>query len=129
MMTPAPYHAPQIAFVNPSVGFSDRRKSKPIGLAYIMAYLCQHGFPSTGYDFGDSEDDPVLLAEKYGLTDFDILGFSVYNESFRAAVEIASWVKKRRPDSLIVLGGPHATAVHEHIAAQYSCFDIIVRRE
>jgi len=31
--------SPTVAFVNPSVGFSDRRKSKPIGLAYIMAHL------------------------------------------------------------------------------------------
>lgn len=120
---------PRIAFINPSVGFSDRRKSKPIGLAYIMAYLRQQGYPSTGYDFGDSQDDPLVLAEKYGLADFDVLGFSVYNESFRTAVAMASWVKQRRPQALIVLGGPHATAVHEHIASSYGCFDIIVRRE
>ncbi len=122
-------HPPRIAFVNPSVGFSDRRKSKPIGLAYIMAYLRQHGYPSTGYDFGDSEDDPLLLARKYRLDDYDVIGFSVYNESFRVAAAMAAWVKERRPETLIVLGGPHATAVHEHIARRYDCFDIIVRRE
>ncbi len=83
-----------ITFVNPSVGFSDRRKSKPVGLAYLMAYVREHGFPNSGFDFGDSEDSPTLLAE-----------------------------------TLIVVGGPHATAVHEHIARTYRCFDVIVRRE
>ena len=120
---------PRIAFINPSVGFSDRRKSKPIGLAYIMAYLREHGYENSGFDFGDSEDDPLLLCERYGLDQFDVLGFSVYNESFTAAVKMATWVKQRRPDTLIVVGGPHATAVHEHIARTHDCFDVIVRRE
>ncbi|WP_221348426.1 B12-binding domain-containing radical SAM protein [Streptomyces beigongshangae] len=120
---------PAIAFVNPSVGFSDRRKSKPIGLAYIMAYLEKHGFPSSGFDFGDSEDDAVELAGTYGLDRFDVVGFSVYNESLRAAVAMAGWIKSRRPDCLIVLGGPHATAVHEHILRRHPCVDVVVRRE
>ncbi|MFS8200286.1 B12-binding domain-containing radical SAM protein [Streptomyces sp. CWNU-52B] len=120
---------PAIAFVNPSVGFSDRRKSKPIGLAYIMAYLEKSGFPSSGFDFGDSEDDAVELAALYGLDRFDVVGFSVYNESFRAAVAMAEWIKSRRPECLIVLGGPHATAVHEHILRRHLCVDVVVRRE
>ncbi|MEV2233452.1 radical SAM protein [Streptomyces phaeochromogenes] len=120
---------PAIAFVNPSVGFSDRRKSKPIGLAYIMAYLEKSGFPSSGFDFGDSEDDAVELAAHYGLDRFDVVGFSVYNESFRAAIAMAEWIKNRRPECLIVLGGPHATAVHEHILRRYPCVDVVVRRE
>jgi radical SAM superfamily enzyme YgiQ (UPF0313 family) len=119
----------KIAFVNPSVGFSDRRKSKPIGLAYIMSYLRSRGYASAGFDFGDSEDDAEWLAERYGLDRFEVLGLSVYNESFRSAVEIATWVKRRRPETLIVLGGPHATAAHEHIARSRPCFDVIVRRE
>ncbi|MET9561461.1 B12-binding domain-containing radical SAM protein [Streptomyces tauricus] len=120
---------PAIAFVNPSVGFSDRRKSKPIGLAYIMAYLEKAGFPSSGFDFGDSEDDAVELAALYGLDRFDVVGFSVYNESFRAAVAMAEWIRSRRPQCLIVLGGPHATAVHEHILRRHPCVDVVVRRE
>lgn len=120
---------PRIAFVNPSVGFSDRRKSKPIGLAYIMAYLREHGFDSCGFDFGDSEDDALALAEHYQLDRFDVVGFSVYNESFLNAVRMASWIRRRRPDTLIIVGGPHATAVHEHIARHHDCFDIVVRRE
>ncbi|WP_459247282.1 B12-binding domain-containing radical SAM protein [Streptomyces youssoufiensis] len=115
--------------MNPSVGFSDRRKSKPIGLAYLMAYLRANGFESTGFDFGDSEDDPVELAELYGLDTFDIVGFSVYNESFRATAATASWIKSRNPDCLVVLGGPHATAVHEQILRRYPCVDTVIRRE
>ncbi|MBQ0847898.1 B12-binding domain-containing radical SAM protein [Streptomyces sp. BH-SS-21] len=129
VQTPPVRTRPAIAFVNPSVGFSDRRKSKPIGLAYIMAYLEKAGFPSSGFDFGDSEDDAVELAAHYGLDRFDVVGFSVYNESFRAAVAMAEWIRSRRPECLIVLGGPHATAVHEHILRHHPCVDVVVRRE
>ena len=118
-----------VAFVNPSVGFSDRRKSKPIGLAYIMAYLRSCGHDAIGYDFGDSEDDPVELARSYGLDRYAVVGFSVYNESFLPAIAMANWIKEHRPDATIVLGGPHATAVHEHIMRTYPCVDVIVRRE
>ncbi len=120
---------PSVAFVNPSVGFSDRRKSKPIGLAYIMAFLAEHGFSSKGFDFGDSEDDAIFLAETYGLDQFDVVGFSVYNESFLQAIRMAEWVRSKRPDALIVFGGPHATAVHEHVVTKYAVVDCVVRRE
>ncbi|MGP3683522.1 B12-binding domain-containing radical SAM protein [Streptomyces sp. IBSNAI002] len=128
-MSGPPARTPGIAFVNPSVGFSDRRKAKPIGLAYIMAYLEKHGYASSGFDFGDSEDDAVELAEIYGLDRFDVVGFSVYNESFRNAVAMADWIKSRHPGCLIVLGGPHATAVHEHILTRHPSVDVVVRRE
>ena len=119
----------KIAFVNPSVGFSDRRKSKPIGLAYIMAYLRAHGVSSDGYDFGDAVDDPAALAERFRLDGYDCVGFSVYNESFLPAIAMAKWIKARNPGALILMGGPHATAVHEHIVEKYSCVDAVVRRE
>lgn len=119
----------RLAFVNPSVGFSDRRKSKPIGLAYIMAYLRSHGYTSDGYDFGDAQEDPRALAERYGLDRYNCVGFSVYNESFLPAVAMATWIKQRNPDAIVVMGGPHATAVHEHIVRTHPCVDVVVRRE
>lgn len=119
----------RIAFVNPTVGFSDRRKSKPIGLAYIMAFLKASGYASDGFDFGDSTEDPVHTAQQYGLDRYDIVGFSVYNESFGPAIEMAKWIRAQNPTVLIVMGGPHATAVHEHIVRKHECVDVIVRRE
>lgn len=120
---------PSVAFVNPSVGFSDRRKSKPIGLAYVMAYLRSRGYPSTGFDFGDSVTPTLTLAEQHALDRYDVIGLSVYNESFKQARDMAGWIKARNPGCLVVLGGPHATAVHEHILRKYDCFDVVVRRE
>ncbi|MGW0390779.1 B12-binding domain-containing radical SAM protein [Streptomyces sp. NPDC003042] len=118
-----------IALVNPSVGYSDRRKSKPIGLAYIGAYLERHGFDATGFDFGDSPVAPDALCAKHHLDRFETVGFSVYNESLDATLEHAAWVKARNPEALIVLGGPHATAVHTDILRDCPDVDVVVRRE
>jgi radical SAM superfamily enzyme YgiQ (UPF0313 family) len=122
-------NALSVAFVNPSVGYSDRRKSKPIGLAYIGAYVRQHGYYAAGFDFGDSLHRPVDLSAKHELDRFDVVGFSVYNESLSATIEHAQWIKARRPDAKIVLGGPHATAVHQQIVERYPVVDAVVRRE
>lgn len=118
-----------IALVNPSVGYSDRRKSKPIGLAYIGAYLRQHGFEATGFDFGDSPGRPAELSARHGLDAFSLVGFSVYNESLDATLEHAAWLKRRNPAACVVLGGPHATAVHDGIMRECPDVDAVVRRE
>lgn len=120
---------PPIALVNPSVGYSDRRKSKPIGLAYIGAYLRAHGFDADGFDFGDSEVAPVELSRRHRLDRYEMVGFSVYNESLRATLEHAAWIKRANPDAVVILGGPHATAVHEKLLVSSPLVDAVVRRE
>jgi radical SAM superfamily enzyme YgiQ (UPF0313 family) len=119
----------RIALVNPSVGYSDRRKSKPIGLAYVGTYLRSRGHEVVGFDFGDSPTSPRELSTEHALDAFAVVGFSVYNESLAPTIEHARWIKERNPAALIVLGGPHATAVHEEIITRYDCVDAVVRRE
>ncbi len=119
----------RIALVNPSVGYSDRRKSKPIGLAYVGAYLRARGHDVVGFDFGDSTEAPAVLNALHGLDGFELIGFSVYNESLVTAIEHARWIKERHPAAFIIFGGPHATATHEEILDRYGCVDAVVRRE
>ncbi|WP_067457805.1 B12-binding domain-containing radical SAM protein [Actinomadura macra] len=119
----------RIALLNPSVGFSDRRKSIPIGLAYIMAFLESAGHPSTGFDFGDSTTSAGELVEQYQLWNYDLLGMSVYNESFHVALDMAREIKRRNPSCFIVMGGPQATATHEAIIRGHREIDGVVRKE
>ncbi|QXJ20503.1 radical SAM protein [Actinomadura graeca] len=119
----------RIALLNPSVGFSDRRKSIPIGLAYIMAFLESEGHPSTGFDFGDSTAGAAELVERYRLWDHDLLGMSVYNESFGVAADMAREIKRRNPSCFIVMGGPQATATHHAIIRGHPEIDGVVRKE
>jgi len=119
----------KIAFVNPSVGFSERRKSVPIGLAYIMAYLEAKGYQSDGYDFGDSTTPPAELVRKYELWKYDLVGLSVYNESFHITMRMAEEIKFLNPASFILTGGPQATATHETIMSDWKLIDGVIRKE
>jgi radical SAM superfamily enzyme YgiQ (UPF0313 family) len=118
------------AFVNPSIGFApDRRRSIPIGLAYIMAFLQAQGYASEGFDFGDSQTDPSALVDRYRLHAYPLVGFSVYNESFGPAMEMAERIKQLGEHSFVVLGGPQATATHDAILKRYPSVDGVIRRE
>jgi radical SAM superfamily enzyme YgiQ (UPF0313 family) len=119
-----------VAFVNPSVGFAPgRRRSIPVGLAYIMAFLRAHGHLSEGFDFGDSLTEPGALVDIYGLHTYPLVGFSVYNESFLPTMEMTDRIKQLSPRTFTVLGGPQATATHDTILAHYPSIDGVIRRE
>ncbi len=116
------------ALVNPTVGFA-RRRSIPVGLAYIIAFLRAHGHVVDGFDFGDSTTAPADLVDQYDLHRYPLVGFSTYNESFFAAIEMARRIKHLNPKSYVVLGGPQATARHDAILRAFPCVDGVIRRE
>lgn len=118
----------RIAFVNPTVGPA-RRRTVPVGLAYIISFLQAHGHASDGFDFGDSASAPVDLVQKYQLHEYALVGFSIYNESFFPAIEMANCIKRLDPNTFIVFGGPQATARHDAILARHPSVDGVIRRE
>lgn len=59
----------------------------------------------------------------------DVVGFTALGCNFICVVRIAQEVRKARPELPILLGGPHATVVHEEVAAAFPCFDVVVRNE
>ncbi|MCW2937031.1 MAG: radical protein [Actinomycetia bacterium] len=119
----------KVAFVNPSVGFGDDRRSIPVGLAYIMAYLRSNGYESTGFDFADSTAAPEDLVVRHDLWRNDVVGLSVYTDSFHTALRMAAEIKRRNSGSYVVMGGPQATATHESIVRDRPCIDAVIRRE
>ena len=59
----------------------------------------------------------------------DVLGFTALGCNFICVCKVASYVKSEKPDLPIILGGPHATILHEAILKKFQCFDIVVRHE
>jgi anaerobic magnesium-protoporphyrin IX monomethyl ester cyclase len=119
----------RLAFVNASVGGTERRKSEPIGLSYIMSYLAANGISSDGFDFGDAHESPEQLVKTYAIADYDLVGISVYNESFSWTMELVNAIKNVDSAAFIVLGGPQATATHSEILESFANVDAVVRRE
>jgi len=59
----------------------------------------------------------------------DAIGFTALGCNFIAVVKIAQCVKQRRPETLVLLGGPHPTVLESQIMNRFSEFDLLVRGE
>lgn len=59
----------------------------------------------------------------------DAVGFTTLGCSFIFAVNVAACLKRAEPDLPIMLGGPHATMLHQEILARFAQFDLVARHE
>ncbi|HEV7878742.1 B12-binding domain-containing radical SAM protein [Bradyrhizobium sp.] len=57
------------------------------------------------------------------------VGFTALGCNFHCVVKIARHLKHLEPELPILLGGPHATILHEEILTRFAEFDIVVRNE
>lgn len=61
--------------------------------------------------------------------DPDVVGFTSLGANFICTLQVAAYVKRNRPLTPVLLGGPHATILHREILSQFPVFDVIVRHE
>lgn len=111
----------KIALINPPLEDSlssakDRRKrafletGAPLGIAYIAAILEKNGYQVRMFDC-------VVRAPQSELTDFlkkekpDIVGITAMSLAFGAAKMIAGNIRDILPRAVIVIGGPHVSAL------------------
>jgi hypothetical protein len=64
-----------------------------------------------------------------GLVGADIVGFSTYVWNGRISLEIARRLKERRPETLIVFGGPHVPDKPEAFLRENRFVDLVVHNE
>ena len=117
--------------------------ASPIGLLYIARYLNENGINAKVYnadyegEFMPKEADLSKRHEKYlrNLYDPDaklwkiirqvikkyspkIIGISSVTSSYISALNIVKIIKKELPDTKVILGGPHVTALPEKAASE-----------
>ncbi|MEI6058803.1 MAG: radical SAM protein, partial [archaeon] len=107
----------RILLINPSsrrkFGGSEKVSSiiHPLGLAYLAAVVRKEGY---GVKILDAEaldltDDEILKAiESYNPS---VIGLGVKTPSINMVFGLCSRIKENFPDKIIVLGGPHPTAL------------------
>jgi anaerobic magnesium-protoporphyrin IX monomethyl ester cyclase len=105
----------------------------PIGIGYLAAVMEREGFPFKIIDEQVEEDTFEKIAE-YVTSPYlpvmhpYIFAFSVLTASYKVAVETAKKVKEIYPDSKIIFGGPHPSALPEEVL-QHEWIDIVVKGE
>lgn len=119
-----------ICLVKPSAGRYEKIGFRmPLGLLYIATYLKKHNIESKIVDTRVNDKWQKELTQTLGKTDQDIVGITcMIGPEVRNALNIAKFIKEKRPNTTIVIGGTHPSLVPEE-ALKMPCIDIVVRDE
>jgi radical SAM superfamily enzyme YgiQ (UPF0313 family) len=99
----------------------------PVGLLAIAAYLEKKGYDVTLANFskmGYRKALGCILEIKP-----DVIGLSLFTHNRVETLKLVKEVKKALPETIIVLGGPHATFLAEEIIKRYRGVDYIIQGE
>jgi len=100
----------------------------PAGLAYLSEFLETMGVETRFLDFAAT---PSRRRLERALADFapDIVGVSMFSYRYRVAYELATLIKKLRPEALTIAGGPHVSTYRERVLTACPALDLGVTRE
>ncbi len=103
-------------------------KQIPLGLFYLAAFVRQRGWRVGALDAEALELSYEHILRVLAEGDFDVLGISATTVAFHRALELANAVKVARPQTVIVIGGPHVSTQPEH-PLRFEAFDYCIRNE
>ncbi len=101
----------------------------PLGLAYIAAFLREKKFSVDIIDgtVGNLSEKEIL--EKIKKQQPKVIGFSAMTFTFPRMALFSKKIRKNFPDTLILIGGHHATLLPEQVLLENSHFDLVVYGE
>ena len=121
--------AGDLALVNVPYGGRDVGQSmRPLGLSYLGAFVSRRGIKTQGFDFSDASLSPREIVARY-LSGYPIVGLSFYNVNAKLGYQLATEIKLSNPQCIVIVGGPHVSAVHSSLLVEQQSIDIIVRSE
>ncbi len=103
--------------------------SVPVGIGCLIAFLERDHIKVRFID--EQVEDNVLGAVSEYVKDMQkpyIFGFSVLTAAFKSAILLSQELKSRYPDSVIVFGGIHPTALPDDVLA-YKHINAVIRGE
>jgi radical SAM superfamily enzyme YgiQ (UPF0313 family) len=114
----------------------------PLGILSLAAVLEQRGTPLEVFSLnglfcefvrrGGKESERTFLplaASELLRLQADVYGFGTITSSYPLTVRLAQAVKRARPDTVVVFGGPQATAVDFLTLEAFPFIDVVVRGE
>jgi len=122
----------KVALINPYPSYAEGTNQAtvypPMGLAYIAAVLEKQGVECTIIEASVLKlSDADIIAQIIKLKP-DAIGITSNIVTAQAAITIGKLVRKRFPDTLLMYGGPYATAASDVVLKQTRA-DIVVYGE
>jgi radical SAM superfamily enzyme YgiQ (UPF0313 family) len=99
-----------------------------LGIGYIQAYLSEHGISSVQYVPKRSLNVETIVKEVLAYS-CPIIGFACYDSNYYNIKILARMIKKRKPNALVIAGGPTAVFSDEFVLQDCPEIDICVRGE
>jgi radical SAM superfamily enzyme YgiQ (UPF0313 family) len=126
----------RVLLINPPYWTGDKKplgyinlSTIPIGLGYLAAMLESNGVSSSILDMNILEMKISDLKQKIECAKLDIVGITSMSINYPNAIKVAKAIKSWFPETLIIMGGVHATFMYEEILNSVPEIDIIVRYE
>src|SRR3989338_10968182 len=116
--------------INPAplrdVEMHDHPDHAHIGLAYIGAYLEKQGVDVAVIDAKLERLSIEKTLERFRqMGEVHLIGLTGYTHDIVNAAEVARRIKEISPETLIIIGGVHATAVPKETLMQFPPFDVV----
>ncbi len=100
----------------------------PIGIMQLASWLDKHGHETALHDcLGPYA--PKTIAENAEIvlaTDPEMVGFSATTSGFMDAIEIATYIRERRPEIKIVFGNVHVSSLGAPVLEEFLEIDYLV---
>jgi len=95
----------------------------PLGILTLASYI-QHIFPDINLEVFDGKFfNEAELLEKL---DANIIGFSTWFSNYENSISLAKKIKNKKPNTTIIFGGPHATAIPKRILINNEFIDYVI---
>ena len=101
----------------------------PMGLAYLAAVLEEAGHEVSVIDCPAEMIDLKQLKTKLACIRPNLIGITSMTPTIQSAFHSAQAAKEACPDTMVVIGGPHATFMDEQVLAEEASVDVVVRGE
>jgi len=100
----------------------------PVGMGYIEEYLCSKGITTSAFDMNTGFRLRNLFKK---IIEFrpEVIGFTVMSYQFRHTYTLISKIKERFPFIVIVVGGPHVSALEGKVLEECSSIDYAIAGE
>ncbi len=92
-----------------------------LAIQYLKSYCKSNNIDVTALEFNINDSIDNILSDIY-LTEYNVLAFSCYIWNIEIVLKICGSIKKMRPDSVIILGGPEVSYESLDLIGSYADF-------